>query len=529
MKQVLITILLIFAMTGAVGAAKKDGPIHDTQVIEGRADIAALVSAAALEMQGQSVDSHMVTFSSSARDTLRSDGFNLPGFGKPRFLLLRFAESESDQDQTEVGVVMSFVDPLLRRAAISMLLTCRWADDGKSIAVDSATVDHITPPEPEMVLTIVPANRVPKDLLATRTHAELLPWIIENRATEEELYNGDADECYLFAFTHNRLAPDASLEILVDDDPEGTRGDAGSGEDYDYGGWHVAVLRGRFDWDGDEAFYVKVVHTRPEDPRNPRLLGVLSSELEPVHPGDRKKGRQAPEWLTDMADGTMTIISIVLLAVGLLVSLMGYKLGRAFLAFMGLLFGAFLGLVVILLTVEGCGSLDAAKVFLEDHEGLIPVAVSLVLIVPALVFAVVFAVIRWLGMALLGATVGAGIGLAITGGVDVDNLASPVVLVAAAVLAIGVPFVRKASTIVSSAALGASFVALGLAQLLGDWDVRESLFPEDPFEGRALIALVAAGVVFLVGAVLQFIWTRSRPEQAAPSPEASGPPAADQV
>lgn len=285
MKHTLLTTFLILASISISNANTADLPIQpivDTQVRVERADIDVLILATALELRGQTLGSSMVTFSPAARTALRADNFNYTGFGRPRYTLIRLVESKTNSDQIEVGAIMTFIDALLRRISVSVLLMCTWSDDGQHIAVNAATANGLTPPQLQMTLSIVPANRVPRDLLTKTSHAELLPWIIANCATDAELVSGDTKDYFLFAMVYDRLAPGAGMKILIADEPGGTSGQAGNFRDLNYDNWHVAVLRGTFNWKAGKTFYVKVIHTRSIDASGTQVIGILSSQLMPV-------------------------------------------------------------------------------------------------------------------------------------------------------------------------------------------------------------------------------------------------------
>lgn len=285
MKHTLLTTFLILALIGINYANTADLPILpivDTQVRAERADIDALILITAQELRGQTSGSSMVTFAPNARIALQSDGFDYAGFGRPRYLLTRLVESEMNFNQIEVGAIMIFTDALLRRTSVSVLLTCTWSDDGQHIAVNAATINRLTPPQLQMVFSIVPADRVPQNLLMNSSHIELLLWIIANRATDTELTSGEFNDYFLFAMVYDRLAPGAGIKILIADDPDGTSGQAGNSQDLNYSGWHVAMLRGIFNWKADETFYAKVIYTVPANSSEPQVIGILSSQLIPV-------------------------------------------------------------------------------------------------------------------------------------------------------------------------------------------------------------------------------------------------------
>jgi|GEM_PF-3075882 len=288
-----LVLLILAAATVAYADHAPAGPISDKQVLADRPDIAAVIYAAALEMRGQAPSNPKVTFAPAARQALRADGFEYSGFGRPRFTLMRMVESETDPTQVELGAVLTFFDALLRRTSASVLLTCTWSANGQFISVDAAKAYRITPPQVQMLLCIVPADRVPNDLLVSNSHAKLLSWIIANRATDAELASGDADTCYLFAICYDRLNDGAKLGIRISDEPGGLTGQAGNCRDLNYAGWHIAAMPGRFDWNGPTPFHAKIVHTPSTPAGTPRVIGILSSHLTPVY-ADKQSSAEPP-------------------------------------------------------------------------------------------------------------------------------------------------------------------------------------------------------------------------------------------
>ncbi len=518
MKQTTLWIGIVLVVMGSSvwGRTVRDtGPVSDTQVLDKRPDVAATIYAAAAEMRG--IDSNLpeVSFTPAARQALRADGFDYVGFGPPRFTLMRFAESESDPDQIEIGAVMVFSDALLRRVSMSVLLTCTWNESGDHITVHSATAQRVTPAPPKVLLVIVPASRVPADLLTTHSHAQLLPWLLANKATDEELAAGDADECYLFAFNYDRFNPGATLNIVIGRKPGDLDGKAGNGQDIDYDGWHVAVMNGTFEWQGKDTFYIKVLQTSsPPDSARAAVL-LLSSDLVVVDSLGRAVG---PGPLMQLGDRTMHIIAGVLAGVGLLACLLGYRLGRVYLAVVGLLVGAVAASVVLELVV-----LDRSMAIL-------------VLIALPVAGAVVFGVNRWLGWMLQGAAVGGAV--AVLAGAPVSCTSVGLLAGLGAGVVIGAVFHRVA-TILISGALGAGLLAAGAGQYIGLLDIRTwrvdrlcSVFVDQGFDLPAGInamdtsdwlLVVLAGIAGLAGVLIQLATTgRTKAEPESPAAASAG-------
>ena len=178
--------------------------------------------------------------------------------------------------------MLVFTDALLRRVSVSVLLKTTWSADGQHVTVDHARADYVTPPQVQMTLAIVPAARIPADLFTAYSHAQILPWIIANRASPAELESIDGIDYVLFAMVFDRLTEDAKMQILIAETPDGLSGQAANGKDLNYENWHIAVIRGAFKWQSDPKFYVKVVHTQHSMPELSTVIGVLSSDLAEV-------------------------------------------------------------------------------------------------------------------------------------------------------------------------------------------------------------------------------------------------------
>jgi hypothetical protein len=506
MKRIsLISLILLTLVAPAIARASTDGPVSDTQVVEERPDIATVIYTAAARLRGIDTPSENVTFAPAAQVSLEAGAFDADGFGRPRFTLMRYVEAEDADDRAEIGAVLVFSDGLTRRAHVSLLMDCVWSKDSAHITVETARVERVSSPAPEMMLAIVPAERVPADLLKRNTHAELLGWIIENRATDEELHSGGADDCYLFAVVYDRFAPGATLGIRISDSSYGGDGDAGNTRDIDYDGWHVAVMRGTFEWIGDPLFFVKVVSTSGADDTTPQVLGVLSSHLIQVDSLGRPV-RSAP--LAGLTDGTVRIVSFVLPGVGALVALFGFKLGRLVFAIIGLLLG-------------GVAAFVAIDLFAMTHPVMMLVTLGLGLLIGSLLFAA----IRWLALILLGGAIGGAIGVMLTG--TPFDPASPVILVGAGVSALVALIARRWFTILLTAGLGAALVTIGAGQWMGELDIRTwslgHVFPEcltwtrgqlfawlrGP-DGPDTVLRVLVIAVFVLGALIQFSTTRKK-------------------
>jgi hypothetical protein len=514
MRLALATFMIVGTLLSpwAVAQDPRDTqPVPGHQVLADRPDIAAAIYAAAAEMRGTDNTVPEITITPDARRALRTDGFDYAGFGPPRFTLMRFAENESNPAQTDIGVVMVFSDAILRRFSMSVLLTCSWNEAGDHITVHDATVERVTPAPPQTMLVIVPAERVPADLLTSHSHAQLLPWLLENRATDEELASGAADECYLFAFNYDRFNPGASLELLVDRQPGGITGQAGNGQDIDYGGWHVAVMNGTFDWGTDETFYIKMIHTPASDPNVRGVLGILSSDLEEVDHRGRPVG-DGP--LSGLSDRVMLILAGVLGAVGLLVVFLGYRLGRVFLGLVGLLVGGVAASVMIELIQLG------------------PIYFWAVLVGLPIVGAALFGMARWLGWLLTGAAVGGAIAILFHVPLALTSVWLWVALGIGALVAL---VLHRFAIILVSAYLGTTMVALAAGQYLGMVDLRawrvDRLYGSFVAEPIALAAcfkamgvsmwmlVVLSAVLFVMGVLVQLATTRRKAQPAAAAPQ----------
>ena len=292
----LLLLVLVLCVCGSPRVAWADDPAQEPPVaseeIESkRPDIAAVVYAAALQMRGSSVDTSPVSFSAAAQQALREESHIYGGFGRPLYSVLRFVQSGGQENVYDLGVAMFFVDAGLRRSAVYGEFTYVLGET--QIVVQSARLSPIVPDRPQTVLSIVPADRVPNDLLQTyRTHAELLPWVVVNAlsAGEQATVPSGKQPYYIFAASLDRLAEGATLEIRISDDANGLVGEAGDCMDMDYEGWHVAVLPGQFAFSTTPEFFIKMIYTPGTDvkpgKREPRLLGVYSSYLKAVQSGE---------------------------------------------------------------------------------------------------------------------------------------------------------------------------------------------------------------------------------------------------
>jgi len=309
----LLLLVLVLCVCGSPRVAWADDPAQETpeppvaseEVESKRPDIAAVVYAAALQMRGSSVDTSPVSFSAAAQQALREESHIYRGFGRPLYSLLRFVRSDGQENVYDLGVAMFFVDAGLRRSAVYGEFT--YALGETQIVAQSARLSPIVPDRPQTVLSIVPADRVPNDLLQTYpTHAELLPWVVVNAlsAGEQATVPSGKQPYYIFAASLDRLAEGAKLGIRISDDANGMDGEAGGCMEVDYEGWHVAVLSGQFAFSTTPEFFIKMIYTPGADvkpgKREPRLLGVYSSYLHAVEGGEPEDADQDQFSLPDV-------------------------------------------------------------------------------------------------------------------------------------------------------------------------------------------------------------------------------------
>ncbi len=450
MKARHLILLVLFLCLIAVPATADElpqPPVPDTQVRLERPDIDAAILAAALTMRGINPGEPSVTITPAARDALQSETFNYDSFSRPRYTLMRLVESKKVPGKVEVGAALSFLDAMMRRTTISLLMSCEWADEGKRIIISQASIQQIVPAQPKTLLLIIPARRVPKDVLTINSHASLLSWLIDNRATSEELMNGSADECYLFALVYDRLAPGDKLSMCVSNSSTGTGCDSGNAVDIDcYQGWHVAVMQGRFDWKGDQPFYIKVIYT-PSGSNEKRVILSLSSGLKVVDAYGKPASVPVPVM---PGSGKIRIILAIIGILGLLICLLGYRMKRLFWFIAGIAFGSAVAYLVparfeqpwLLLTIIGTA---------------------------ALIGAVVMAALPCIGRLIWGATIGVAVGTILTK-IPID-IVDPIMISAfgiCALIALGLP---RASTIVISSLIGSLLFAISAGHLLGYYNI----------------------------------------------------------
>ena len=441
------SLCMVFAMLPLlwVSAEQPEMPMSEEAVVRERADIAAVIRFAAVEIAGETVDHPMVSFTDSARASLRSDPFNFAQMGVPRFVLMRFVQAEDDPELVELGFVLIYVDGLKRRCSLSVLLHCKWSSE--RVLVEKAHVRPTVPPTPETMIFIVPAARVPRGLLLDRSHSELLVWLVEHAMDEEDL-TGAPQPCFIFALALDRMLHSGSIGLAVDGTPGAIPAPDPGSRSLDYDGWPVAVLNGTFNWRQQPHFLVKVVHVPPEGVEDAelQLLGVLDSNLRTVESG--VSGRPL--------DGELTGLDIALLVagvIGVLICLAGYALKRFFWAVAGLMFGACLGGTA--LTAFG---MNPGAVFFGIVVGL------------GLLGLAVFAAFPLAGRLGWGAGLGLLVGVFATDiPVDPGNPIVPLSVGVGLLFALGV---KRFSTILISSFLGACMAGVAAGHWLGVFDVR---------------------------------------------------------
>jgi hypothetical protein len=271
----------LYALAGSA-APESFTPLSDTAVVEQMPEIAALIYTAAAEMRGVGRPGEHIQFSNAARNALRADDFHYRGFGNPRFKLMHCYRHEAKPHSISVAAIMVFSDALLRHTTLSIFLEAGFRNDNRNIYVDSAKLIQMVPVQTKSTICIVPASRVPRDLLVTHSHTDLLPWIIANRATNEEMREGSANDCFIFAVCYDRLLLGDKLGIELARNTANGKWDAVNCKDLNYENWHLAVLRGEFNWSAEKPFSIRLVRTSADADKPPVALASLSSKLKPL-------------------------------------------------------------------------------------------------------------------------------------------------------------------------------------------------------------------------------------------------------
>jgi hypothetical protein len=259
-----------------------------------RADASSAVYAAVLRMRGAGdAETENVLFTQQAAKALAEDPHRYVGFGMPFYSVRSFMQDRASENTYYMSVGLYFVDAVKRRSAA--VCSLKYMVSGDQIIVTEAGLSPIVPPKPRCVLSFVPQEKVPADLLAKHgSHTDLLSWVLENAIPLDSpaaIPTNTRDYC-VFAFTMDRLAPKATLQIRVSNEKDGPAGEGGS-SDLDYEGWHVAVLKGKFALGTDPEFWFKLLYTPGQDGdesgQEAKVIALYSSKLQVVPvavPGD---------------------------------------------------------------------------------------------------------------------------------------------------------------------------------------------------------------------------------------------------
>jgi hypothetical protein len=268
----LLLLTLVFGMCILPGLTVADNSIEQIKPLltgedaeKERPDIGAVVYASVLQMRHSQTDTYPVIFSPDAQRELHRDSFQYLGFGKPLYSVTHFVQENEQENLYNLGVIMSFTDAAFRRCAV--FCEFDYAIEEEQILVKQVAVKQLVPDQPQTLLAIVPADRVPDDLLQMHpTHIDLLQWIFVNSLKVDELPEIPSKQpYYILAATLDRIDKGAKLQIRVSDDKSGLEGVAGGCMDVDYEGWHVAIIQGEFTLKTDQEFFVKILYTPGDD------------------------------------------------------------------------------------------------------------------------------------------------------------------------------------------------------------------------------------------------------------------------
>lgn len=175
-----------------------------------------------------------VEFAPGVTNHLRDAYTRLEGFDMAGFRLAYLGPSSSGQLGRRVIGSVAFVDQNGRRAEMGFAID--YVLQGAGVLVREAAIKRQAPPQPRVLMHLVPAKRVPPDFFErVRPFGEMLVWLSQNAIEPQKTPSPSSDPVYVFALGLDRLGIGDRLVLDAAGKLPQTL--------LDMGGWQMAVSR----------------------------------------------------------------------------------------------------------------------------------------------------------------------------------------------------------------------------------------------------------------------------------------------
>lgn len=253
-KLTILAICITFAMAAPADAQSPEpllvvpspleGPIADAPP-----DIQIAIAAIVLRLRGvtDAAEYGPVRLSDDAERGLAASAIGFPGFAVTGFHLRYVVPLPDGEPGRRIIGDLVFEDDASRR--VTMQVGADYRIDGDEFEIVNASARTASPAIPDVRLLLVPAGKVPANLLKQqRDHAALLEFVSENASPSELIWLKGRADYYVFVFAMDRLAEDDGLDVFVGRRDSAERGRwQGTRRVLNYAGWRVLVLRGVLD------------------------------------------------------------------------------------------------------------------------------------------------------------------------------------------------------------------------------------------------------------------------------------------
>jgi hypothetical protein len=221
-------------------------------------------------------------YSPQALKGVRDPLFSFEGFYLRNVFITQYELSKTSPDTVLAGLTVELVDQFSRRALVAF--SFEFKSQKMGIFVSKAISRPIIASNPKFRLFIVAENNIPNSFWKsnpnyTNTLSMLLKHAVDPK--RPETFVRGKQKYIVFALGQDRMSPLQGLLLVASNDPNSSKGSAVGSKAYDFDGWRLATLTGKFSLDDPQAIYFKTLY-RPDvrqTKTNAKVLGVFSSQL----------------------------------------------------------------------------------------------------------------------------------------------------------------------------------------------------------------------------------------------------------
>jgi hypothetical protein len=277
-----VSVIIMLICVGIVPAnAAEDRPVISPEDLPDEINI--VLASVVLKMRGLSETRNKapVHFSDQSLRALNPPPFILEPFSMIGSIITNWGIRQSEPPSIALDALLSFADPLGRRATMS--LGVDYTITSSAIEILDVTLLTVPPPDPEVRFFVIPTAQLPADFFSMEPRPEALHKLInENAFGTTRVPPPIHQSYYVLAYFVDRVRSDANVGLSA------TTADGRPFEasvrypSISFEGWQIAINKAAFAFNRGEFLQFQALYQEGKDRPGgslspPRTVGVMST------------------------------------------------------------------------------------------------------------------------------------------------------------------------------------------------------------------------------------------------------------